>query len=129
LISSDFHWDHERFFWVNHQYNNTIHQVRDRSIFIPYSLRPWLFNRDIYFIDIFGTAFNWFWFDKVTPVIGLLAIFPLIFGILKSGIWDLTSIFLVVLAGSLSRNPNGSAIYLLVLPQLIYLITLSLHEN
>lgn len=129
LINSKLVLDRERLFFVNAGFDLQIKRFSQWALYLPYSLRDLVYSSWIIPLSIFGRSLSYFWFDKSIVTTGILAIIPIILAIrnhLNSTVPSLLIIYSSVLAGSLSRDPNTSMIYFLVLPQLISLVILGL---
>jgi hypothetical protein len=124
VISSDFHLDRERLFYVNSRYDYHIHRFQEWSTYLPFSWRPVIFGPWIIFTSLIGRGLSFFWFDQTTSTIGFIAVIPFLMGLLKSRqLIPLIVMFMGVSAGSLSRNPDTSTIYLLLFPPLLTYIS------
>jgi hypothetical protein len=127
IFSSDYRLDRERIFFINNNSHYYINRFSEWSVYLPYRFRPVVFGSWILIVSSLGRVINYFWFDKATNTIGFLALIPFLIGLLKSKkILPLLIMLSGVSAGSLSRNPDTSTIYFLLLPFLLTYITIGL---
>lgn len=135
LVNSEFVFDRERFFFINSGFDLQIKRFSQWALYLPYSLRDFVFAAWIIPLIVIGRSISFFWFDKAIVTVGIIGIIPIFLAIknhFRTSIASLIIIYASVLAGSMSRDPNTSMIYFLVLPQLITLIILGLlprHET
>lgn len=102
--------------WLS-DFSHTISSYRRDSTFLPYRVRPWIFNSGILPIYIIGRTFSYFWLDWIFSLFGIGTLYLLISGIGKFPYkLHLIAIFGAIFAGSLAHHPNPTGFYLLLLP-------------
>jgi len=112
--------DWERTLISDGKFFEVVHRFSDRSVFLPFRLRPLIFGNWIIIYDLIGRAVGGIWPDKFMVVTGLTAMIPIITGLIKyRSFWLWILFFTGVAAGMLSRNPDTSTIYYLLLPPII----------
>jgi hypothetical protein len=124
LINPSLELNRQRLFFIDSNYGHLINRFSEWSVYLPYRFRPMVFSVWIIPVSLLGRAFSLLWFDQIIPVIGYLAVIPLLaaVAIRRQIIAPLLLVFISVLCGGLARNPNTSSVFILVLPQLITLI-------
>jgi len=100
-----------------------------KSIYLPYPIRKIVFGDWIIGVDIIKKFFSYFWIDNIINTIGIASILPFIFGLLYHlNYYEGIIIFTGIIAGTISRNPNTSTLFLLISPALFYITIKGLHH-
>ena len=119
----------ERLIFNNNRVNNLIADTQNSALYLPYNLRPLIFNSSIYLYSMLATAAEFFLIKNISSALLLANLYPLFKGlILDLKYWNggkmliCLGIFLIPFVTVSSRSINTFNIYLLMSPLLVYFI-------
>lgn len=120
IVDNKFKLDLKRFYFVDGGYTKLIADVQKDATYVPFRLRPMVFNSWIIGVDSIGRGVGMIWLDRAVGVYGLLFSILLGIGILKQRMYVVLGVvFIAAITTGLSRNPDSTGLFLLVAPLLV----------
>ena len=114
---------------VNQPYiKDQIQTQQNEAMYLPFRLRPMVFNKDVYIYDVLGNIFGFMSLNNLARVFLLANIYPFIYGLIESvkniNKWS-TKINLVALGvglfcAGLNRTPDKLNYFYLLTPVVVY---------
>jgi hypothetical protein len=119
IINPDLTINIDRTYIYDQKQIETISDFRFQATYLIYPIRRIIFSKWIILCDTFNKFFNYFWFNNIINTIGLASLVPFILGVAKHlSYYQILIIFLGIISGTISRNPNTSLMFLFISPVL-----------
>lgn len=115
----------DRFFWEQADFKNQIFTRENEAMYMPYRLRVIVYKWPIVVNYWLGNAFGLVKINNLIGIVGILNIFPLIYGLIcvNKDKWLVYGwLTVATLVGAMNRMPDKSNTFYLALPVLVYLI-------
>lgn len=124
LVDLHLHFNWDRTIFADAHFAFKLQVLQSQARYLPYRFRSWVFSPISYLIFSLGRTMEWLWLDKIVLVYGYAAFIPLVlvFRHIKILMPTLIVIFCSVYAAAISRNPNTSLNYFLLLPYFGHLL-------
>lgn len=136
IIVWPFHFQIDYTILANNHIPNAIFEHQHDALYLPFKLRPILFNSLVYFYFIFTQIFTFLSFSNLYNIVLLANLYPLILGLISllkypsstKKLFILGGIIITLLVIGFSRSISEISVLFIISPLFIYLILVGLEK-